>query len=493
MYYVATLMIGCLCTYLVVHCVKFVVWLVQSDVYCFLFTDMLLITKTLHRRADKVKVIKPPMRLDQLVIHALADNSVCIVVVNDYRLATACYVLSGLPGVGISWLQPLLAAQTQYRSLRQKVFEASGEVALLQYLEEDYEDNVAVLNRTDRTDFHQSQASLQSSISRLSVGGGSVDHLPDNHSPSDSSSGNSEQGILRRRHLHTHSGGSVVDFIAEENEEELESPRSSTKRANSMPSVGTDLRDLKAAAAIVASRQPAATAATADAVHEADSIASSSMVATSSIGDLKSNDGQRSEGELTHGPNETRSPGTSFSDNNNRKSVLDKYIYDDDDGDKNENFNSTTALNVSTSNSLVDGSDLYVDVNSDDKQEERTIDPTEYQMWTPAANSSVYRYEPTPNDGGVMEKEEPVDVTAVDVGGATGDDKQPVSQPTVILRHSSEKEAGQEVAESVPEMQQYYRRSKSGAPYPPIKRKPTREEVAFIRKQILLNLKLDAT
>lgn len=44
------------------------------DVYCFLFTDLFLITKPVTKRGgDKVKVIKPPMRLDKIVVHRLRD------------------------------------------------------------------------------------------------------------------------------------------------------------------------------------------------------------------------------------------------------------------------------------------------------------------------------------------------------------------------------------------------------------------------------------
>jgi len=45
----------------------------QTDVYCFLFTDMFLVTKPATKRGDKVKVIKPPMRLDKIIICGLRD------------------------------------------------------------------------------------------------------------------------------------------------------------------------------------------------------------------------------------------------------------------------------------------------------------------------------------------------------------------------------------------------------------------------------------
>ena len=46
---------------------------IQADVFCFLFTDMFLVTKPVAKRSDKLKVIKPPMRLDKIVVHGLRD------------------------------------------------------------------------------------------------------------------------------------------------------------------------------------------------------------------------------------------------------------------------------------------------------------------------------------------------------------------------------------------------------------------------------------
>jgi len=50
-----------------------VVCCVQTDAYCFLFTDMFLVTKPATKRGEKVKVIKPPMRLDKIIICGLRD------------------------------------------------------------------------------------------------------------------------------------------------------------------------------------------------------------------------------------------------------------------------------------------------------------------------------------------------------------------------------------------------------------------------------------
>ena len=44
----------------------------KLDVYCILFTDMLLFTKPSKR--DRLKIIKPPIRIDSLSINEMKDN-----------------------------------------------------------------------------------------------------------------------------------------------------------------------------------------------------------------------------------------------------------------------------------------------------------------------------------------------------------------------------------------------------------------------------------
>lgn len=69
----------------------------KMDVQCFLFTDLLLITKPSRRYGnDKVKVIRPPMRLDSVIVWSLRDNGGLLVVhVSDYGVAIATYLLTG--------------------------------------------------------------------------------------------------------------------------------------------------------------------------------------------------------------------------------------------------------------------------------------------------------------------------------------------------------------------------------------------------------------
>lgn len=44
----------------------------QMDVYCFLFTDLLLITKPL-KKAERTKVVRQPLLVDKVVCRELRD------------------------------------------------------------------------------------------------------------------------------------------------------------------------------------------------------------------------------------------------------------------------------------------------------------------------------------------------------------------------------------------------------------------------------------
>ena len=44
----------------------------KLDVHCILFTDMLLFTKPFKR--DKLKIVKPPIRIDSLSIHEMKEH-----------------------------------------------------------------------------------------------------------------------------------------------------------------------------------------------------------------------------------------------------------------------------------------------------------------------------------------------------------------------------------------------------------------------------------
>ena len=55
------------------------------DVECLLFTDLLLICKP-SKRMEKYKIIKPPMRVDRLIVHELKDKGMahCLYIRPDF-------------------------------------------------------------------------------------------------------------------------------------------------------------------------------------------------------------------------------------------------------------------------------------------------------------------------------------------------------------------------------------------------------------------------
>lgn len=93
----------------------------KVDVYCFLFTDLFLVTKLVSKKGgDKLKVVKPPMRLDKLVIQSLRDAS-CFVLLylNEYHVAQALYTFHG---DSRQWTESLKKAQTEYKEKRFQYF-----------------------------------------------------------------------------------------------------------------------------------------------------------------------------------------------------------------------------------------------------------------------------------------------------------------------------------------------------------------------------------
>ncbi|XP_068772449.1 pleckstrin homology domain-containing family G member 5 [Struthio camelus] len=91
----------------------------KVDVYCFLFTDLLLVTKPV-KKAERAKVIRPPLLLDKLVCRELKDpGSFLLICVNELGSAVAAYTFqAGGQSLCRSWLQALGRAQDLLRRLR---------------------------------------------------------------------------------------------------------------------------------------------------------------------------------------------------------------------------------------------------------------------------------------------------------------------------------------------------------------------------------------
>nr|XP_044611703.1 pleckstrin homology domain-containing family G member 6 isoform X2 [Equus asinus] len=84
----------------------------KLDVYLFLFSDMLLVTKP-QRKADKAKVIRPPLMLEKLVCQPLRDpNSFLVIHLTEFQcVSTALTVHCPSPADRARWLEKTQQAQ----------------------------------------------------------------------------------------------------------------------------------------------------------------------------------------------------------------------------------------------------------------------------------------------------------------------------------------------------------------------------------------------
>ncbi|XP_042886663.1 uncharacterized protein LOC122262639 isoform X2 [Penaeus japonicus] len=93
----------------------------KMDVHVFLFTDLLLITKVTQRKAEKVKVIRPPYHVERLVLVDLKDcTSIGLVSVNEWNVAVAAFTLQ-CPDQRThrTWYDALKRAKEQYKEAQQ--------------------------------------------------------------------------------------------------------------------------------------------------------------------------------------------------------------------------------------------------------------------------------------------------------------------------------------------------------------------------------------
>nr|XP_057907907.1 pleckstrin homology domain-containing family G member 5 isoform X2 [Doryrhamphus excisus] len=84
----------------------------RMDVYCFLFTDLLLITKPV-KRVEKVKVIRQPLLIHNVVCRELKDaGSFILIYLNEFRSAVAAYTFQANSAPqGRSWMEAIASVQ----------------------------------------------------------------------------------------------------------------------------------------------------------------------------------------------------------------------------------------------------------------------------------------------------------------------------------------------------------------------------------------------
>ncbi|EPQ04802.1 Pleckstrin like proteiny domain-containing family G member 5 [Myotis brandtii] len=90
----------------------------KMDVYCFFFTDLLLVTKAV-KKAERTKVIRPPLLVDKIVCRELRDpGSFLLIYLNKFHSAVGAYTFQA-SGQALcrAWVDSIYNAQNQLQQL----------------------------------------------------------------------------------------------------------------------------------------------------------------------------------------------------------------------------------------------------------------------------------------------------------------------------------------------------------------------------------------
>ncbi|CAI9617358.1 unnamed protein product [Staurois parvus] len=112
----------------------------KMDVYCFLFTDLFLITKPV-KKAERTKVIRQPLLVDKIVCRELKDaGSFLLIYLNEFRSAVAAYTFQA-SGQSLcrGWVEAIYNAQNLLQRLRQEHVQSQQQGSRLPEEEEDME------------------------------------------------------------------------------------------------------------------------------------------------------------------------------------------------------------------------------------------------------------------------------------------------------------------------------------------------------------------
>ncbi|XP_051280146.1 pleckstrin homology domain-containing family G member 5 isoform X2 [Dicentrarchus labrax] len=114
----------------------------RMDVYCVLFTDLLLITKPV-KRVEKVKIIRQPLLIHNVVCKELKDpGSFILIYLNEFKSAVAAYTFqANSASQGRSWIDAICNVQNQLQRLRtEEVLRQQSSLKRCGELEEEEED-----------------------------------------------------------------------------------------------------------------------------------------------------------------------------------------------------------------------------------------------------------------------------------------------------------------------------------------------------------------
>ncbi|XP_019515961.1 PREDICTED: pleckstrin homology domain-containing family G member 5 isoform X6 [Hipposideros armiger] len=146
----------------------------KMDVYCFLFTDLLLVTKAV-KKAERTKVIRPPLLVDKIVCRELRDpGSFLLIYLNEFHSAVGAYTFQA-SGQALcrGWVDAIYNAQNQLQQLRAQ--EHPGSQQHLQSLEEEEDEQEDEEEDEEEEEGGESSASAASSPTILRKSSNSLD------------------------------------------------------------------------------------------------------------------------------------------------------------------------------------------------------------------------------------------------------------------------------------------------------------------------------
>uniref|UniRef100_A0A8C6W186 Pleckstrin homology domain containing, family G (with RhoGef domain) member 5 n=1 Tax=Nannospalax galili TaxID=1026970 RepID=A0A8C6W186_NANGA len=149
----------------------------KVDVYCFLFTDLLLVTKAV-KKAERTKVIRPPLLVDKIVCRELRDpGSFLLIYLNEFHSAVGAYTFqASSQALCRGWVDTIYNAQNQLQQLRAQ--EHPGSQQHLQSLEEEDNEQEEEEEEEEEEEGEESSTSAASSPTILRKSSNSLNSQP---------------------------------------------------------------------------------------------------------------------------------------------------------------------------------------------------------------------------------------------------------------------------------------------------------------------------
>lgn len=217
----------------------------RMDVECLLFTDLLLICKP-SKKMEKYKIIKPPMRVDRLIVQELKDKgSFLLIYLNEYHIPLSAFTFHADQRAINIWVEHIRKAQDMYRNLSTEARHSDVFTYMPETVEEEVIRITPVSSHSELPQDVVISRTLSNGDNLYMTNGG--DRSPSGTlSPHVLSKSNSDQDIKSRhfpdsdvtkddsrQHTKVSTSHSVPSFVHHSEDEQLKLPSSNVSSANS--------------------------------------------------------------------------------------------------------------------------------------------------------------------------------------------------------------------------------------------------------------------